>query len=121
MNDDLDLRQRFEELREEERRGVPPFRTLRRSRPDRSARRWALMAVALLLLIVSLSAAVFSIRWRRVAFTSDDRMAARTIADWHPPTEFLLRTPGSELLTSMPSIPDGAARSLIQSPKGVSR
>jgi len=121
MNDDLELGQRFDELRDAERHVVPPFRALRRARPDLSGRRWTALALAALLLIVSISAVVFSTHLRRVSFTSDDRIAARAIADWHPPTEFLLRTPGSELLTSMPSIPDAAARALVQSPKGVSR
>ncbi len=120
MNGDLDLRQRFEELRDEERSGVPPFRASRQRRPHSSSWRWMPVTVAALLLIVSLSV-VFSMRSRRASFTSDDRIAAHAIADWHPPTEFLLRTPGSELLTSMPSIPDGAVRSLVQSSKGVSR
>lgn len=120
MSGDLDLRQRFEELREEEHRVVPPFRASRRLRPDSSARRWMPVTVAALLLIVSVSV-LFSMRSRRASFTSDDRIAAHAIADWRPPTEFLLRTPGSELLTSMPSIPDGAVRSLVQSSKGVSR
>ena len=119
MSGDLDLRQRFEELRDEERSGVPPFRASSRGRSDLSARRWLPVTVAALLLLVSLSV-VFSMRSRRASFTSDDRRAARVIADWHPPTEFLLRTPGSELLTSMPSIPDAAVRSIIQSSKGVS-
>ena len=120
MNGDLDLRQRYEELRDEERRSVPPF-IVPRPRPALSARRWAPLAAAALLLIVSLSAVLLSLRARRPSFTAADRSAARAIAEWRPPTEFLLRTPGRELLTSTPSIPDAAARALIQSSKGVSR
>jgi hypothetical protein len=115
MNE-ADLRRRFEELRDVERGAAPPFVVA-----HRPARRWAPLAVAALLLIVTVAAAVLATRSHRTVFTADDRVAARAIAAWHPPTEFLLRTPGSELLTSTPSIPDAAARSLVESAKGVSR
>jgi hypothetical protein len=120
MNGDLDLRRRYEEVREEEQRVAPPFGASLRRRPEPALRRWAPLAVAALLLIVIGTLAVFSMRSRREPFTAGDRIAARAIADWHPPTDFLLRTPGRELLTSTPSIPDRAARSLAQSSKGVS-
>jgi hypothetical protein len=118
MSNDLDLRRRFEELRDEERQMAPHFAPSRRL--ESTAWRWTAIAVTALLLIVAVSLAVLSLRSRRVSFTSDDRLAARAIADWHPPTDFLLRTPGRELLSSTPSIPGHAARSLAQSIKGVS-
>ena len=98
-----DLHARFEELREEERASAPRFSV----HPPRRISRRPLLALAVLLLIV---VAVFYPR-RPQPFTASDRAAARAIADWHAPTDFLLRTPGSELLDSTPSIPS----------KGVSR
>jgi|GEM_PF-3913187 len=38
-------------------------------------------------------------------FTATDHLAARQIAEWRAPTDFLLHTPGRELLTTVPSIP----------------
>jgi len=38
-------------------------------------------------------------------FTAADRVAAREITEWQAPTDFLLRTPGRELLNTTPSIP----------------
>ena len=32
---------------------------------------------------------------RHPSFTADDRAAARAIATWHPPTDFLLRMPST--------------------------
>jgi len=98
-----DLRSRFEELREEERASVPRFAVPQRRRPQRAP----MLAFTVLLLIVI---AIFFPRHSE-RFTPADRSAARSIAEWHAPTDFLLRTPASEVLTSMPSIPS----------KGVSR
>jgi len=60
-----------------------------------------MLAFTVLLLIVI---AIFFPR-RSERFTPADRAAARSIAEWHAPTDFLLRTPGRDLLTSVPSIP----------------
>jgi hypothetical protein len=98
-----DLRRRFEELREEERTSVPRFAIPSPRQPNRRP----LLALAVLLLVVI--ALLFP--RHSETFTPADRAAARSIAEWHAPTDFLLRTPGRELLTSVPSIPS----------KGVSR
>ena len=101
-NDDTDLRERFAQLRAEERMGIPRFQVTARSRKPRIV--WRLVAApALLLLIIIL---ILTIRPRPTSFSDSDRMAARTVAAWHPPTDFLLRTPGSEMLTTTPRIPD---------------
>ena len=118
MSDDLDLRQRFQDLRDEERRAIPAF-ARSAPRPHTLARRWATLAAAAALLMI-VSTAVLTLRPRSVSFTADDRVAATAIAQWHPQTDVLLRTPGSDLLTSTPSIPDDSSRSAAQSTKGVS-
>jgi hypothetical protein len=100
---DHDLRQTFERLRAEEGERIPPFRV--QKRPQRRTA-WALAAAALLILLV------VTIRPRKAQFSNDDRAAAQALAEWQPPTEFLLATPGSELLSTTPRIPDlkGIAR-----------
>jgi len=119
MSDDLDLRQRFHELRDEEQRAIPPFATS--APPPRAlVRRWAPLAAAASLLLI-VSTVIFTVRPRSVSFTASDRAAATAVAEWQPQTDFLLRTPGSELLTSTPSIPDSSTRSFAQSTKGVSQ
>jgi hypothetical protein len=101
IDEERDLRERFQELREAERRLAPRF-GLPRPRRLIPRRRFATAAALILLAIVVL----FSLRSRRTTFSASDRAAVHTIAAWHPPTDFLLQTPGSEILVSTPAIPD---------------
>jgi hypothetical protein len=80
MNDDL--KRRFDELRGEESRRIPPFAV--RPRIRRFAYRWV-FALLLLILIIAIRPQ------RTTAFTVADREAARSITTWHPPTDFLLK------------------------------
>ena len=102
MIDEPELRERFARLRAEERRAVSRFELRPRARRLRPVR--TLIAATAALMLVAIIA--FTLRPGRVSFSAADRAAARSVADWHPPTDFLLRTPGSELLTTTPRIPD---------------
>ena len=108
MNDS-DLRARFQELREAEGRGVSPFRAAPasgRSPSPETGRRPALHAVAVLLLLVVILIGVATRRPRpQTSFSPADTRAARAISAWRAPTDSLLHPPGSEVLTSLPSIP----------------
>jgi len=98
----MNLHERFAELRAEERRAVPRFDAMPRERRRRVA--WRMIAAtATLLLIVIVSIAI---RPHPTKFSDSDRAAARSVAEWQPPTDFLLRTPGSDVLASTPRIPD---------------
>ena len=98
----MNLHERFAELRAEELRVVPRFEAMPRERRRRVA--WRMIAAtATLLLIIGIS---ITIRQHPTKFSDSDRAAARSVAEWHPPTDFLLRTPGSDMLTSTPRIPD---------------
>jgi len=101
IDDERDLRERFQELREAERRFAPRFGVPRRRRLV--PRRLLATAAAVILLAVVV---LISIRSRRTTFSASDRAAVQTIAAWHSPTDFLLQTPGSEILVSTPAIPD---------------
>ena len=92
MNDDR-LRQAFAELRREETAHVPEFNRLWSRRPGRFSTRLAF--AALLLAIVAVSV-IPIIRRHRTPQTS--------ITEWRAPTDFLLKTPGQELLTSVPDL-----------------
>jgi len=76
-----DLKERFDELRDEERRRVPPF-TIRR-RAARLSYRWVFALLLVVLLVV--------IRPHRTTFSEADLAAARSIGTWHPPTDVLLK------------------------------
>ena len=101
MDEERDLRARFQELRDEELRFAPPFRTPGR---QRLAPRRLLAAAAAFVLLAFVVA--ISVRSGRTTFSDSDRAAVKTVAAWHPPTEFLLHTPGSEILVTTPVIPD---------------
>jgi hypothetical protein len=94
MNDS-DLRNAFHRLRDTE---IAPRFHVTGSAPRRSwAWRPALAAAAALLLIVI---TLFVLSPRRHA------PEAGSIVTWKAPTDVLLRTPGSELLSTVPRIPD---------------
>ena len=99
--DDKDLHARFARLRDEERRLVPPFRAQPRTKKAWRALATATAAALLLLIVVTIA-----IRPRPARFSDADRAAARAVAEWQAPTDSLLQTPGSELLTTTPRIPD---------------
>jgi hypothetical protein len=101
MNDKTDntLRRRFAALRREEDQQTPEFALLWQAgagarRPQ--ARWFAAAACALIALLAFL--------WiRSVQRRPDDKIVA-SITEWKAPTDFLLETPGRELLRTVPEI-----------------
>ena len=86
-----DLHARFAELRDEESRTIPRFAVVApASRRPAWRRPAAALAFVLIVIVV-----VVSLRPHQPSFTPDDRAAARAIATWHPPTDFLLRMPST--------------------------
>ena len=115
MNDD-DLRKQFQELREHDARIESRFNVPR----GRRAGRPRLVALSAMFLILSASAlGLIGVRSRSTTFSESDRLTAQSVASWRPPTRFLLRTTGDEILRSTPTIPD--ARNLMPPSKGVVR
>ena len=102
IDEESDLRERFARLRAEERSGVPRFVWESPGRKHRLAWRLIAATAALLLAVIM----TITIRSRPTRFSDSDRAVVRSVAEWHPPTDFLLRTPGSEMLTTTPRIPD---------------
>jgi len=100
-SDDNDLRTRFAELRREEEARAPSFRL---PSPSGVAPRLRLARrVALALSLAGLVACIFFLRLMR----QPERLAGKTaisLAQWKAPTDFLLETPGRELLRTVPAI-----------------
>lgn len=100
MNDDAKLRDEFASLRRAEEASVPSFGGV----TDRARRRsnrgsWGLAVAASLALL----AVMVAIVWVRHAHGSaTDLTAAPMLSDWRAPTDFLLDTPGGELLHTIP-------------------
>ena len=91
MTDD-DLRESFRRLREAESRAVPPFRIA-----TRRGRAWRLaFAAALLLVVIG-----FGVLTRT---KPQPAVPAASLSTWRAPTDFLLRTPGRELVNSTPRL-----------------
>lgn len=92
MNDEQ-LRDAFSELRRREGARVPRFDRMwaRRASP----RRLSFAFVFLSLLLLALTAAVLY---------RSQRAPQPTISAWRAPTDFLLQTPGRQLLNSVPDL-----------------
>jgi hypothetical protein len=102
MIDESEIRDRFAQLREADRLRAPAFaETHLRARSRRSGR--AVLRVRPLL-IGAAAAVVIAAMWMANERSSSPSMATPAIATWRAPTDVLLRTPGSELLGTMPAL-----------------
>lgn len=93
------LRRRFVVLRREEEQHAPEFTTLWKGRaeaPRHQARWFAAASCALI--------AVLAFLWMRSSQRRPEERAVASITEWKAPTDFLLETPGRELLRTVPEI-----------------
>lgn len=89
MNDDR-LRNAFHELRRKETASAPSFQQIvERRRPRRLTIRLAFALVVAVVILLS--------------FPREEKPKT-SITDWRAPTDFLLKTPGHELLNSVPDL-----------------
>jgi len=123
---DEELRRLFQELRERDFVGVPPFAAVleRRQREGRAALARA-RALAVATVAASFFLLVFWLAGSSARSARRHAAAARSVAlqEWKAPTDFLLRTPGAELLYSTPAlnepIPDYSRTQSSTTEKGV--
>jgi hypothetical protein len=103
MTDDRDLRDRFAALRREEEARAPAFAALATSR--RQHRRLSPgMFIAAAACVAAILAAVLwamPLLWKP---QHEPGTHVASITEWKPPTDFLLETPGRELLRTVPTI-----------------
>jgi hypothetical protein len=105
--EDRDLRRRFAALRDEDAQDTPDFARLWRQararherRPSRRIAAWLVVAAGTAALLV---AAVG--RYRRPSPVSPDETSTMpSLSQWRPSTDFLLRTPALEVLTTVPAL-----------------
>ena len=88
----MDLSELFHRLRDEE-LPIARFQLPAGNRQPATGNRWLAFAA------VALMAIVIAVHHRRPPVTE-------SIVTWKAPTDFLLRTPGSEVLSSVPQIPE---------------
>jgi len=108
---DPDLARRFAALRQQERQAVPPFRLLwaaaGRRRPG-AAGRFLLLAAAGAAVVAAALLAAWLVA-QKVPAPRPSPGAAPSIVEWRSPTDFLLRTPGQEILRQPPALGRGFA------------
>jgi hypothetical protein len=108
-DEDRELRRRFAAQRREELETAPPFRRVwaaaRAKRPPRPRVRLAVAAAVALTFVALL--------WLRPdTGPAPESGTSLSIAQWRSPTDFLLATPGSELLSTVPALGGPAIRGL---------
>ena len=109
-SDDAELRELFSRLRQEEQLHAPRFNA--ESKPTSSIRRTPVrrplgrtLAGAFLCVVTTL-ATILYLRHepRRHPPAPQTGVPVASISEWKPPTDFLLKTPGSEMLRAAPAL-----------------
>ena len=105
--DDSGLREQYQRLRRQDERLARPFSRLRqaarrRSRvPSQGSLRRLLAAAALGLAVAG---GVGALLWPRLRTAEPSAAAIARLSQWRAPTDWLLQTPGSQLLRSVPRL-----------------
>lgn len=97
---DDDLRSRFAALRREEEERVPQFRT---RRPNATAPAWRLGGLVAVTACLVATIVCVSLLQRTHTVRVRNRPAV-SLTQWNAPTDFLLETPGRELLRTVPAV-----------------
>jgi hypothetical protein len=100
MNDDSHLRERFASLRQADAASAPSFERVMGIARNRSNDAGWRIAIAACILVVAVAGVTLRVSHPPEAPTT--RAPAPTLADWRAPTDFLLDTPGRELLHTVP-------------------
>jgi hypothetical protein len=114
MMDDSEIRHRFAELREVDRERAPGFaHTFARARTRES---WRATQRGRPLVIAAAAGVLIAAIWLGHSRSFSPATTTPTIATWRAPTDVLLRTPGSELLGTMPALGASVLDKMIYSP-----
>lgn len=101
---DSDLRNRFAALRREEESQAPEFSLPSRGRAGHGHRRSAGKLIAFAGCLLTIVAAVFLLRLAPLKPKREPGRPVPSLTQWRAPTDFLLETPGRELLRTVPTI-----------------
>ena len=117
MMDDSEIRQRFAQLREADRERAPSFAQIYGR--GRVRQRLGAMPRLRPLALGAAAAVVIAAVWvakTRSLSRSTTAPTIATMAAWRAPTDVLLRTPGSELLGTMPALGASVLDKMISTP-----
>ena len=114
MMDESEIRRHFAQQRESDRERAPSFaETYLRARSRQS--RGASQRVRPLVIGVA-AAVVIAAAWLAHPGSVAPPTVSPTIVTWRAPTDVLLRTPGSELLSAMPALGASVLDTMIPTP-----
>ncbi len=114
MMEESEFRRRFAELRDADRDRAPSFaQTYVRGRARQGLRSKLRVRT---LVMSALTAGVIAAVWLAHARSFSPSDVTPTIGNWHAPTDVLLRTPGSELLSAMPALGASVLDAMIPKP-----
>jgi hypothetical protein len=104
--DDRDLYEAFAAVRRDEEAGAPPMSMRLRNARERGRQRFSgRLAAGVACLATAIAASVWLLPRKDVSNRGRDPGAATvSISTWKPCTDFLLETPGREMLTEVPSV-----------------
>jgi hypothetical protein len=124
---DGEIARLFEEKRRSDESSAPPVRELlarpKGSRAGRARTAWGVALAAAAAVVVAVSVVLLRARPPRTPETRLPAVAAQ-IAAWRAPTDALLQTPGSDLLSQLPVLESHiseAAGAVLEPTKGVER
>jgi len=113
---DEDLRHRFTALREEAAREAPEFDGLWRQAAAARGRRRRIPLGTWLALAGAAGALLYAaVRRDAPSALPVETVTMPMLGQWRSPTAFLLRTPGEELLTTVPSLGSAPSLSVLSS------
>ncbi len=112
--DETEFRSRFAQLRDADTKSAPSFaQTYGRARAHRSLS--ATLRVRPLVIGAAAAIGIAAV-WLAYSQSLSQSTVAPAIATWRAPTDVLLRTPGSDVLGSMPALGASVLDSMIPSP-----
>jgi hypothetical protein len=112
--DESGIRQRFAQLRKADREGAPSFTQIYGR--ARVRQKLTVMPRVRPLVIGAAAAVVIAAVWLANTRSFSRSTPTATIATWRAPTDVLLRTPGSELLGTMPALGSSVLDKMISKP-----
>jgi hypothetical protein len=110
VNDELEIRKRFASMRNEDSSRISRFEHVLERVRTKSYLGLRPLVAASCLLIATIVVSVAYRSYERVPATSG--IAAPSLAHWRAPTDFLLDTPGRELLYAIPQIGEASSDEL---------
>ena len=114
MNDDLEIRKRFAAMRDENGANTPGFEEVLQRVPPKPYIGPRVLAPAACLVVAAAIVTVLRTSPDHTASAPD--IAGLSLAQWRAPTDFLLDTPGRELLYAVPRIGDADTLDLFPNP-----